>query len=167
MGIDILKRRKDMLNNFNLNDVQLLNQINDIDWSKVQGYETNYKTFDKSFSCNNDINFKLFDNFLEFLKTNFELSDNIEELILFLREYSNLINVIYEMPNLFNNEFPNDSLEIKIISRINEEKILVILVHTNIDGFNASKKIEKIEDELYNQYGNIFENIIISAEFFK
>ena len=64
-------------------------------------------------------------------------------------------------------KFPNDLVEMKIISRIDEEEFLAIIVHTTVDGFTASKKIEKIEDDIYNQFGNVFEKIIISVEFFK
>ena len=104
---------------------------------------------------------------LQFLKINFKNSENYDEVVLFLNEYSNLLDIIYLIPDLFNKEFPNDFLEIKILSRFEEEKKLLILVHTAIDGFKACKKIEKIEDTLYNDFGNTFVNLLFSAEFLK
>lgn len=156
-----------MTNNFSWSEAQLFNQNNLMDCSEVQKHNDSYNDFGNNFPLNHELkNEKSFD-FMQFLRINFALSENFDEIIPFLREYPNLIDVICPMPNLFDEEFPNDLLEMKIISRIDEEEFLVIIVHTTVDGFSASKKIEKIEDGIYNQFGNVFEKIIISVEFFK
>lgn len=158
-----------MVNNINSCDVHLYDQINENDWTSVLRYGNYFKEkVSGSLTLNKNSGDEFLDeDILQFLKINFKNSENYDEVVLFLNEYSNLLDIIYLIPDLFNKEFPNDFLEIKILSRFEEEKKLLILVHTAIDGFKACKKIEKIEDTLYNDFGNTFVNLLFSAEFLK
>ena len=158
-----------MVKNFSLIDVQLINQITDVSWTKGQKHENSYgnKVIGDSTSNENIGDELLEEDLLQFLRANFHKSENFDEVILFLSEYSNLIDIIYLIPNLFNMEFPNDSLELRISSRMYEENKLFVLVHTKMDGFDACKKIEKIEDMLYDDFGNGISNLLFSAEFLK
>ena len=90
---------------------------------------------------------------------------HLEENIYSVGVNYNLSDIVHGIPKLFNKEFPGDLLEIRVLSKINEENKLIILVHTGIDGFNACEKIEKIEDTLYDDFSNNFSNVLFSAEF--
>lgn len=154
-----------MENNINLTDNQFSNQIPD--WNNVQKYENGYGDKTSSHLAMNQKygDESLAKSLLRFLKINFKKSENYDEVLLYLNQYPKLINILNQVPNLFNQEFPNDSLEIRVLSRINEENKLMVLVHTGIDGFKSCEKIERIEDALYDDFDNTFTNILFSAEF--
>ena len=153
-----------MANNINLSDVQLYNQI--ADWNHVKKFDYNNNKLSDDLRLNeNHVDESLAEDLLGFLKANFKKSDNFDDVVLFLRKHYNLSDIVYGIPKLFNKEFPGDLLEIRVLSKINEENKLIILVHTGIDGFNACEKIEKIEDTLYEDFNNNFSNVLFSAEF--
>lgn len=153
-----------MTNNINLSDVQLYNQI--ADWNHVKKFDYHSNKLSDDLRLNeNQGDESLAEDYFGFLKANFKKSENFDDVVLFLRKNSNLRDIIYRIPNLFNKEFPEDLLEISVLSRINEGNKLIILVHTGIDGFKACEKIEKIEDALYVDFSNNFSNILFSVEF--
>ena len=153
-----------MTNNINLSEVQLYNQI--ADWNHVKKFDYHGNKLSDDLRLNeNHGDESLAEDLLGFLKANFKKSGNFDDEVLFLSKHSNLRDIVYGIPNLFNKEFPEDLLEISVLSRINEENKLIILVHTGIDGLKACEKIEKIEDALYEDFSNNFSNVLFSAEF--
>ena len=129
-----------MSNNINLSDVQLYNQI--ADWNHVKKFDYHGNKLSDDLRLNeNHGDESLAEDLLGFLKANFKKSGNFDDVVLFLSKHSNLRDIVYGIPNLFNKEFPEDLLEIRC------------------------EKIEKIEDALYEDFSNNFSNVLFSAEF--
>lgn len=97
-----------------------------------------------------------------FLKNNFKVKEE-SKVIYFLRNNPQLIKYLYNIPSLFSKEFPEDNLLIKLVNEVNNP-YLYIYVCTSEDGFEASDKLDLIEDAFYD--GEDFLNkILLSVEF--
>lgn len=112
-----------------------------------QGFLRNYKNnFLKT--CCGDKNIFLEKKYIAdldtFLKENFKLTKNFDDVCCYLIENLDLIGVLYSLPNLFEKEFPECDLEINFVYEFNGP-VLAVFVHTYINGFEASDRLRNIE----------------------
>ncbi|MDO5850809.1 MAG: hypothetical protein Q4P14_06285 [Methanobacteriaceae archaeon] len=89
-----------------------------------------------------------FDELEGFLRENFKLNDNFDDVILYLRRNPELIKHVYKIPSLYSKEFPGEELFIDV-NVLFDDPILRAYVKTSCDGFEACDKLSLLEDSFY------------------
>lgn len=132
-----------------------------------QNFLNNYKnSFLKT--CSDDKNIFLEKRYVSdlpmFLKENFKLTKNFDEVYNYLMANMDLIGVLYKLTDLFEKEFPTCDLEINFVYEFNGP-VLAVFVHTYMNGFEASDRLRNIENEIYENSYELFDRIFVSAIF--
>lgn len=115
----------------------------------------------------------MIDNKLEkFLKENFTLNTDFNEIISYLNRNPELIGYVYSIPSLYAKEFPDEELFIDLINLF-DSLILRVYVETSCDWVEVADKLDLIEHSFYKnnsinilltvRFKNIDSNMVLNA----
>ncbi len=105
----------------------------------------------------------MYDSLEYFLKENFSLISDFNEVISFLKLNPDLIEYVYKIPSVYANEFPGEELIIKVITLF-EDPILSVDVKTSCSGFDAANKMDLVDSSFYTDSFSL-ENILLDVRF--
>ena len=88
------------------------------------------------------------ENLKNFLKENFKLNKNFDEVISYLMKNPELIKHVYRIPSLYAKEFPDDDLIIQVITLF-EDPILSVDVKTSYRGLETVNKIDLVDNSFH------------------
>ena len=103
----------------------------------------------------------------EFIFNNFQISNDINEVLSFINKDLDLKNLIYNLPKLIKDEFPDDKISIQFYEDEFEKNMVQINIFTSFDGDVSFSKENKIYDVLLEKFNlktvdKIFLNMVYS-----
>lgn len=104
-----------------------------------------------------------FEKLEEFLKENFKLNDDFNEVISYLRTNPELIKYVYRIPSIYAKEFPGEKLIIEVITLF-DDPVLSVDVKTSCSGFDAANKMDLVDSSFYTDSFSL-ENILLDVRF--
>ena len=96
----------------------------------------------------NMMKYEVNENLKNFLKENFKLNKNFDEVISYLMKNPELIKHVYRIPSLYAKEFPGDDLIIQVITLF-EDPILSVDVKTSYNGLETVNKIDLVDNSFH------------------
>ena len=104
-------------------------------------------------------------NYVKLLNYSYNINVNKTDIISFIMK-NDLTDIILKIPKYIEDSFGNCDLSLTLENKYHNEKWIVVSILTNIDGETASLKLDQLEDELFDIYGDeILDNILLSVEF--
>lgn len=104
-------------------------------------------------------------NYVKSLDSSFNIHENKTNLISFIMK-NDLINIILKIPKYINESFGKCDLNLTLENKYHDKKWIVITILSDIEGDEASFKLDKLEDKLFEIYDDkIMDNILLSLEF--
>ena len=103
----------------------------------------------------------------EFILANFKIpDDNLSRICEYITTHGQIENIIRELPNLIDTEFPNDEIQIKFYDEFQEQELrLEIGIFTSFDVDTSLEKEERLERKLFELYKHSADNLLLMVEF--
>ena len=104
--------------------------------------------------------------FKEFLERNFEFpSDNTAKISKFLKKDPELKNIIHDLPEIISKELDYTTISLDFMSETDpSEKILEIVIHSDVYEEVAFHKEDEISDRIIDTYPKTKKEFIILVE---